>query len=122
MQPDTTDFNHEQKVNEGFSGEQLPSNFDPSGKPLQPETETTRDGEHNTVHRQRERNERPQKSSASPSQPGAGVAKENEDFNRDPAADRYPPSHPEKPYRQNRTLKRVLFSHFARKMYFYDAF
>lgn len=95
MQPNHTDFNHEQKVNEGFSGENLPDNFDPSGQPLQPETETTRKGDSDTVMRQRDRNESPEESGPSVPQPHAHNLKENEDFNRDPAADRYPPSHPE---------------------------
>lgn len=90
-----TDSNHEQKVNEGFSGEHPSPAFNPSGQPLQPETETNREGQSDTVLRQRDRNEKSQKSGPAAPQPHARNAKEHEDFNRDPAADRYPPSHPE---------------------------
>lgn len=99
MDSKDTNFNNEQKVNEGFSGENVSQHYDPSGKPLKAETERDRHGNTDTVMRHRELNENPEKSSGSVPDPHhettAREMKKNEDFNRDIAPDRYSSSHPE---------------------------
>lgn len=97
MERDKTTFNHEQQVNEGFSGEHIAQGHNASGEPLKPETEHDRHGNRKEVMRHRELNEDPEKSSDAPSDAhhDAKIAKEHQDFNRDVAPDRYPPSHRE---------------------------
>lgn len=92
----TTDkkSNNEQKVNEGFSGENIPQSYNPSGEPLQAESEKDRHGNHDRVMRARNQNEDPQPSGPPADAQPPQHAKQREDFNRD-AAGRYPPSHPE---------------------------
>lgn len=86
--------NNEQKVNEGFSGENIPRNYNPSGEALQAESEKDRYGNHDRVMRARNQNEEPQPSGPSDGRQSPQHAKQQQDFNRDDA-DRYPPSHPE---------------------------
>ena len=46
-------INNEQEVNEGFSSDNLPENYNPSDAKLQQELEKKQDGSENIVHRAR---------------------------------------------------------------------
>lgn len=98
--------------NEGFSGENLPKNYDPSKGKLKTEQDKDTDGDTETVQRARDVDE---KKAANVSQSdkanrdGETVSKsrgtsnekedaetaENRDFNSDTEEDRYPASHPD---------------------------
>lgn len=81
-------WNNQQK-NEGFSEENLPSDYNPANeKGLQPELETDEDGEKRIVERARDTATGPADNSA------IRDKFENRDRNYD-HPDRYPPSHPE---------------------------
>ncbi|WP_298156961.1 hypothetical protein [Flavobacterium sp.] len=94
-------INNEQEVNEGFSGENIPKDYNPSKSKLQPETET--DDKGNAHHVQRARNtdtttENDSTSDSTGAKSYGGDMKsqvENKDRNSDIATNRYPNSHPE---------------------------
>lgn len=99
--------------NEGFSGENLPKNYDPSTNKLKTEIDKDKAGNPNTVKRARdvdEKNAPPVSNSDKTTRDdGKVVSKsrgttnekedietaENRDFNSDTEKKRYPPSHPE---------------------------
>jgi len=103
----------ESENNEGFSGENLPKNYDPSTNKLKEELEKNQEGELKTEKRARDDDEKqapPIDSLSSKTQrDGTQVSKsrgtsneaedmetaENRDFNSDVDEDRYPPSDPE---------------------------
>lgn len=98
-------INNEQKVNEGFSGENLPKDYNPAAKKLQQETETDTDGNTKTVDRARHTEEPPEQDSrnwneneslsrAVSPEKEAEQKVENKDFNSD-SAKRYTGSHPD---------------------------
>ena len=90
-------INNEQQINEGFSGENVPSNYDPSGKPLRTEIEHDQFGNSNIVKRARNLNQDFPSDSDDHTDEAASTQtkKKNEDRNRDVADNRYPTSHPE---------------------------
>lgn len=110
-------MNNQQKTsdnNEGFSGENLPKNYDPSADKLKTELEKKKDGSTETEHRARDTDEKkapPVSSSSSKTtrDDGEVVDKsrgtkneeedmetaENRDFNSDTEEDRYPAGHPD---------------------------
>lgn len=108
-------INNEEKQspkNEGFSGENLPKNYDPSKSRLKPEMETDEEGNTETVKRARDVDEKkapPVSESDKTNSNGNVVDKnrgtkneaenmetaENRDFNSDTEEERYPASHPE---------------------------
>ena len=99
--------------NEGFSGENLPKNYDPSSDKLKMELEKKQDGDTETVMRARDVDEKGAppvsqddettradgkmvtKSRGTASQAEDMETAENRDFNSDTEEDRYPPSHPD---------------------------
>lgn len=98
--------------NEGFSGENLPKNYDPSKDKLKTEIEKDKDGDIDTVKRARDVDEKQaspvSESDKTTSEEGVidknrGTKNEaedmetaeNRDFNSDIEEDRYPASHPE---------------------------
>lgn len=99
--------------NEGFSGENLPKNYDPSKDKLKTELDKNEEGDTQTVQRARdvdEKNAPPvSDSSKTTRDDGSTVSKsrgtkneaedvetaKNRDFNSDTDEDRYPPSHPD---------------------------
>jgi hypothetical protein len=103
----------ESEKNEGFSGENLPKNYDPSTGKLKPELDKDTDGSTETVQRARDVDEKQaaavSTSSKTTRDDGAVVSKsrgtanekedietaENRDFNSDTDKDRYPASHPD---------------------------
>ena len=107
-------FNQEKlsEKNEGFSGEKLPKNYDPSEDKLKMELEKNKKGEMKTLERARDVDEKqapPVSLNDKTESDGAVVSKsrgteneaedmetaENRDFNSDIDEDRYPPSDPE---------------------------
>lgn len=98
--------------NEGFSGDNLPKNYDPSKGKLKTELDKNTDGSTESVQRARDVDEK-KASPVSQSQDAdsngrvvdksRGTANEkedietakNRDFNSDTDEDRYPPSHPD---------------------------
>lgn len=103
----------ESEKNEGFSGEKLPKNYDPSADKLKMELEKKKDGETETVMRARDVNEKGAppvsdndettrsdgkvvtKSRGTANEAEDMETAENRDFNSDTEEDRYPPSHPD---------------------------
>jgi hypothetical protein len=102
------------ELNEGFSGENLPKNYDPSTNKLKPEIEKDKAGNIKTVKRARDVDEKsaPPVSSTTDKttrNDGKVVSKsrgttsekedietaENRDFNSDTEKERYPASHPD---------------------------
>jgi len=108
-------FDHEKpsEKNEGFSGENLPKNYDPSADKLKMELEKNEEGDLKTMERARDVDEKqapPVDSLADDTDSdGRVVSKsrgteteaedvetyENQDFNSDIDKDRYPPEHPD---------------------------
>jgi len=96
-------INNEQEVNEGFSGENIPENYDPSQAQLKPETEIDQDGNHKIVQRatytdpQNERNwnENESLSRGVTTEDEANKMVEHKDRNSDIASNRYPNAHPD---------------------------
>lgn len=108
-------FNQEKESekNEGFSGENLPKNYDPSTNKLKTELEKDTEGNTETVKRARDVDEKqaPPVSSVNSKTDSDGAVKdksrgtanekeeaetaENRDFNSDIDEDRYSPSHPD---------------------------
>ena len=109
-------INNQEKLspkNEGFSGENLPKNYDPSTGKLKPEVEKDEEGDMEIQKRARDVDEKKavpvSQSDKTTRDDGAIIDKnrgtaneaedmetaENRDFNSDIEEDRYPPSHPE---------------------------
>ncbi len=110
-------INNQEKMsnkNEGFSGENLPKNYNPSTNKLKPEIEKDKEGHMEVQQRARDVDEKKAPpvdslSSDTVRDDGAVVNKsrgtanekedietaENRDFNNDTEKGRYPPSHPE---------------------------
>lgn len=98
--------NNKQNINEGFSGEKLPEENNPSTSNLQAEVETDANGNQKIVQRARnlggtaEQNdssegENPSSSIDLVSEKQTQRMIENEDHNSDITAKRYPNSHPD---------------------------
>ncbi len=91
------------KVNEGFSGENLASNYDPSE--MKEETETDENGNFKVVKRNRHSNLQDEETPMQTGKTETGNEKieetaENRDRNYDVTPNRYPAAHPEN--QQNR--------------------
>lgn len=90
-------INNEQEINEGFSGDNIPKDYNPADVKLQPEEETDQNGNTKTVHRARNvdspeaRGESPDSNTANQNQKTV----ENKDRNSDITANRYPNDHPD---------------------------
>ena len=98
--------NHQEKhaggLNEGFSSENLPPDFDPGSQDARPEheTEIDADGERQRVQRARfpEKNDLQQQDGGAFESNRAiehPKSTQNRDYNYDRDAQRYPPGHPE---------------------------
>jgi hypothetical protein len=91
-------WNNEQQLNEGFSGENLTGNYNPSdediSKRLRTETETDENGHHEQVKRARHP-EDDHYNSADNSEIENRRSLQNRDRNYDTNPERYPPSHPD---------------------------
>jgi hypothetical protein len=99
--------------NEGFSGDNLPKNYDPSADKLKMELEKNKDGDMETVQRARDvdekqappvsENDKTTRDDGTVVDKNRGTANEaedvetaeNRDFNSDLDEDRYPASHPD---------------------------
>ena len=88
-------INNEQKVNEGFSGENLPDDYNPAAKKLQQETETDKEGNAKTVDRARRTEQPPAPNDSGVDDNQTRKSVENKDRNSDIADNRYPNSHPD---------------------------
>lgn len=96
-------INNEQQVNEGFSGQNLPEDYNPAAKKLSQEQETDKQDNMKTVDRARHTEEPPKKASYNSDANRGGDTEaepnktvENKDFmNSDTTANRYPKSHPD---------------------------
>jgi hypothetical protein len=110
-------INNQQKqgdLNEGFSGENLPKNYDPSKDKLKTEVEKRADGTAITEQRARDTNEKKapavdstegktedaegnvvSKSRGTSNEAEDMETAENRDFNSDTEEDRYPANHPD---------------------------
>lgn len=84
-------INNEQKHNEGFSGENLPEDYNPAPQKLQQELETDKNGDAGTVARARDTGGNETGLEDNQTQ----KAVENKDRNSDLASNRYPADHPE---------------------------
>ena len=105
------EVHNEQRINEGFSKENLPRDYDPSKSILKPEQEIDKKGNSKTVHRARNvvkpaniiANPQPNSSPNPQDNTNRGVTSEellhktveNNDHNSDITHDRYPDSHPD---------------------------
>lgn len=98
-------MNNKQKTNEGFSGENIPEDYNPSKSIMKTETETDKEGNTKVVKRPRnveKTNTKPEKSEVSNSG-NRGVSSEkevlktveNQDFNSDVVPNRFPKSNPD---------------------------
>lgn len=94
--------NNEQQLNEGFSGENLPDDYNPSTPELKPEVEKDKEGNTNVVKRARgvDENLEDSKEASSESRTTNNENQnwktvENKDRNSDVASNRYPNSHPD---------------------------
>ena len=98
-------MNNEQKVNEGFSGKNIPENYDPAGQKMQQEVETDKQGDTHTVDRarhtetnvqsERNWNENESLSRTVSNEEDVKRSVEHKDFNSDTTAKRYDKSHPD---------------------------
>ena len=110
-------INNQEKTsekNEGFSGENLPKNYNPSSNKLKPEVEKDEEGNMEIQQRARDVDEKKappvdsqsddtltdngrliNKSRGTANEKEEMKTAENRDFNNDIEEDRYPPSHPE---------------------------
>lgn len=94
-------INNEQEVNEGFSAENLPKNYNPSEAKLQQESETDDKGKTHAVERARNtdsksKNDSSGDSTHTKSYDGDMQSQvENKDRNSDVTAKRYPNDHPD---------------------------
>lgn len=95
--------NNEQEHNEGFSGENLPEDYNPKPGKLKADLEIDQDGNHSVVQRatsnagqtDRNWNENESLSRGVSSEEKHEKTVEHKDRNSDVAANRYPNSHPE---------------------------
>ncbi len=94
--------NNEQQLNEGFSGKNLPDDYNPSTPDLKTETEKDKDGNTDVVKRARSVDENLEdadtanNSIASTNNENQNARTvENKDRNSDIASNRYPNSHPD---------------------------
>lgn len=98
--------NNKQNTNEGFSGENLPEDYNPAASILKAEVETDANGDQKIVQRARNvegtteqnvdiSNENPSSSIEIVSEKQTQRMIENEDHNSDITANRYPNSHPD---------------------------
>ena len=83
------------KINEGFSGENLPDDYNPAPTKLKQELETDENGDTKCVDRARPEDAQNQTSGNPPSDKEKMKLTENKDRNSDVAANRYPPGHPD---------------------------
>ena len=94
-------INNEQDVNEGFSGENLPENYNPSDAKLQQELEKKQDGSETIVNRARNvgaGNQQPDKEGNLDRDAHSEAIEntaENRDWNYDLNPERYPKGHPD---------------------------
>lgn len=88
-------INNEQKVNEGFSGQNLPEDYDPAATKLEQEIETDKHGNEKVVFRGRHTEAPPPKNDAGTDDNQSMKAVENKDRNSDIATNRYPNTHPD---------------------------
>lgn len=98
--------NNKQNTNEGFSGENLPEDYNPAASILKAEVETDANGNQKIVQRARNVGGTAEKNATDvPENPSSTVELtsekqtqrmiENEDHNSDITAKRYPTSHPD---------------------------
>lgn len=89
-------MNNEQQINEGFSGENIPKDYNPSSAELKTEVEKDENGNKKVVKRARnvDRDLEDSDTTASTEQKNEKTV-ENKDRNSDTAANRYPNSHPD---------------------------
>lgn len=90
-------INNEQELNEGFSGENISDNYDPSKAQLKPDLEIDQEGNHKFVQRATFNNEKTDRSwneNESLSRE-IEIKSENKDRNSDIATNRYPNAHPD---------------------------
>ena len=96
-------INNEQELNEGFSGENIAENYDPSQAKMKPDMETDREGNHKIVQRAsysdnpdgRNWNENESLSRDLTTNQEVKSKVEHKDRNADIEANRYPNSHPD---------------------------
>ena len=91
-------INNEQDINEGFSGENLPDDYNPSKGKLKPEIEKDRQGETNQVDRARNDSSRGDENESQSQESNAEKIEknaENRDHNYDLSVNRHPDSNPE---------------------------
>lgn len=98
--------NNKQNVNEGFSGENLPEDYNPAASNLKAEVETDAQGNQKIVQRARNvdgipdqndagSNENPSSDAGIVSEEQAKKMVENKDHNSDIIPNRYPNEHPD---------------------------
>jgi hypothetical protein len=88
-------INNEQELNEGFSSDFLPENYDPSEAKLKADLEIDQEGNHKMVQRATYNDEQIQRSSNENAGRDIERKSEHKDRNADVAANRYPNSHPD---------------------------
>ncbi len=100
-------MNNKQKVNEGFSGENIPEDYNPSKSIMKPETQTDQHGNTNIISRARNVEKSttelkiPKISKLEKGNRGVSTEKdilktvENQDFNSDTIPNRFPKSNPD---------------------------
>ncbi len=91
-------WNNEQKntnINEGFSGKNIPEDYDPSDGKLKPETEVDDEGNKKEVKRARDLDDYSTEAKSSGKAIKSQKNQENRDKNSDIEPNRYPASHPE---------------------------
>lgn len=94
-------INNEQKVNEGFSGENIPADYNPAKGKLKSETETDENGNTKKVERARNPDSNTESHTSATANNTRGVNSEkdiektveNKDKNSDITPNRYPNSH-----------------------------
>lgn len=92
---DNKKINNEQKVNEGFSGQNLPKDYDPAATKLEQELEIDQNGNEKVVLRGRHKEEPQANNDTGIDDNQSRKAVENKDRNSDIATNRYPNSHPD---------------------------
>ncbi|NBL66027.1 hypothetical protein GV828_12535 [Flavobacterium sp. NST-5] len=96
--PGDKTWNNEQKntnVNEGFSGKNIPEDYDPSDGQLKPEIEVDDEGNKKEVKRARDLEDYSTEAQSSGEAIKSQKNQENRDKNSDLEPNRYPTSHPE---------------------------
>lgn len=100
-------MNNKQKLNEGFSGENIPKDYNPSESIMKPETQTDQHGNTKIINRARNVEKSTTKSlipeTSKPKKGNRGVSTEkdvlktveNQDFNSDTIPNRFPKSNPD---------------------------